>query len=138
MKVRSLLYVLVSLSIGCRDSSNDSRTEIAQAMEASLVNESLAKWYPLSMDTIDGGFLSAFTDDFRPTDDQRTMIVTQARHTWTNAKAALRYPEVEHYKTGARHGYKFLRDFMWDKGLGGFFTLVSREGELQEQDPQET
>jgi mannobiose 2-epimerase len=56
------------------------------------------------------------------------MIVTQARHTWTNAKAALRYPDVAHYKKSAHHGYKFLRDVMWDSTYGGFYWLVERDG----------
>ena len=138
MKARLLLYLLIVLMVSCRQPANNSRTEIAAAMETSLVNESLAKWYPVSMDMAHGGFLSAFTYDFKPTDDQRKMIVTQARHTWTNAKAALRYPDVVHYKSGARHGFEFLRDVMWDKEGGGFLTIVSREGELQEDDPQKT
>ena len=138
MKASPVLFLFICLFLSCRESSQDSRTEIAAAMEASLVNESLAKWYRMSMDMVHGGFLSAFTYDFKPTDDQRKMIVTQARHTWTNAKAALRYPDVAHYKSGARHGFEFLRDVMWDKERGGFFTMVSREGELQEQDPQKT
>jgi len=56
------------------------------------------------------------------------MIVTQARHTWTNAKASMRYPEVEHYKKSTRHGFEFLRDVMWDSTYGGFYWLVERDG----------
>lgn len=118
--------------------ADTTRESIANEMEYSLVNETLAKWYPVSVDTVYGGFLSAFTYDFKPADDQRKMIVTQARHTWTNAKAAVRYSDVAHYKTGARHGFEFLRDVMWDRKFGGYFTLVSREGRVQEPDPQKT
>jgi mannobiose 2-epimerase len=123
----------------CSSQPNDStRDSIATAMETSLVNETLAKWYPMSVDTVHGGFLSSFTYDFKPTGDQQKMIVTQARHTWTNAKAAVRYSTVEHYKQSAKHGFEFLRDVMWDKKFGGYYTLVSREGDVVDADAQKT
>jgi len=100
-------------------------------MEHNLTSEVLNKWYPQSMDTIDGGFISSFTYDFNPTSNQDKMIVTQARHTWTNAKAALRYPKDDPYKTGARHGFEFLKDVMWDKTYGGFYTLVDKQGNVK-------
>jgi mannobiose 2-epimerase len=103
----------------------------SQSLESIIADRNermLAKWYPESFDTVHGGFITSFTHDFKPTDDQRKMIVTQARHTWTNAKEAMRDPGVETYKRGARHGFEFLRDVMWDKDMGGFYTLVSREG----------
>lgn len=137
MKATGLCVLLAAAMMCCQPESR-SRTEIAEAMEKSLRDETLARWYPLCVDTVYGGYLSSFTYDFKPTDDQRKMIVTQARHTWTNAKAAQRYPDVEHYKTSARHGFNFLRDVMWDKKFGGFFTMVSREGVVEEQDPQKT
>jgi mannobiose 2-epimerase len=58
------------------------------------------------------------------------MIVTQSRHTWVNAKAAMRYPEKKFYQEAAKIGFHFLADKMWDKQYGGFFTLVTRDGYL--------
>lgn len=95
-------------------------------------SEVLDKWYPMSMDTVDGGFLTSFTYDFKVMENQDKMIVTQARHTWTNAKAAELYPQVAWYKTGAHHGFEFLRDKMWDHQYGGFYSLVNREGNPKE------
>jgi mannobiose 2-epimerase len=66
------------------------------------------------------------------------MIVTQARHTWVNAKASLRYPQVAHYKTGAHHGFKFLKDKMWDKEFGGFYQLVDKQGKAKGTDISKT
>jgi len=99
-------------------------------MEQSLKQELLDIYYPRSLDTIYGGFLSTFTYDFKPTGGQEKMIVTQSRHTWTNAKAGLRYPEKSFYRTGATAGFHFLADKMWDKQYGGFNTLVTRKGDL--------
>ncbi|MEO6148506.1 MAG: AGE family epimerase/isomerase [Mucilaginibacter sp.] len=91
----------------------------------------LDKWYPLSVDTLYGGFLSAFTYNFKQAENQDKMIVTQARHTWSNAKAALMYPTVPYFKTGAKHGFQFLRDVLWDKTNGGFYTFTNRQGEVK-------
>lgn len=104
------------------------RALIAEQMEQSIQTELLNNWYPLAVDTLYGGFLSTFTYDFKPTGPQDKMIVTQARHTWTNARASERYPKVAHYRSSARHGFRFLRDVMWDKTHGGFYTLVDRQG----------
>ena len=59
------------------------------------------------------------------TGDQDKMIVTQARHMWSTAKAAEFFHDTS-YIAMARHGFHFLRDKMWDKEQGGFYTLVNR------------
>ena len=105
-----------------------SRKQIAQEMEASIQSELLNKWYPQSMDSIYGGFLSTFTFDFKPIGPQDKFIVTQARHTWTTAKAALLYPEKTYYLSCSKNGFRFLKDVMWDKKYGGFYNLVDRKG----------
>ena len=125
------LFLLLLLVISCTDKDN-SRLRIADEMENSLRHETLEKWYPLAVDTVSGGFLSSFTYDFKIADSQDKMIVTQARHTWTNAKASLFYPEVEYYKASARHGFEFLKDVMWDTTYGGFYTLVDRQGNVKD------
>lgn len=106
----------------------EERIKIADEMENSIQTELLNKWYPQSLDSVYGGFISTFTYDFKPTGLQDKMIVTQARHTWTNSKAMELYPNVPYYKTCAEHGFKFLRDVMWDKTYGGFYNLVDRQG----------
>jgi mannobiose 2-epimerase len=107
------------------------RLQIARSMENSLQKELLAQWYPRSLDTVYGGFISSYTYDFKPASNQDKMIVTQARHTWVNAKAAALYPSFAHYKTGAKHGFLFLKDVMWDKSYGGFYTLVDQKGKVK-------
>lgn len=107
------------------------RAQIADAMENSVQKELLAPWYPRSIDSLYGGFLSSITYDFQPSGGQDKMVVTQARHTWVNAKASTRYPDKPYYKKGARHGFLFLKDKMWDKEFGGFYTLVDRKGNVK-------
>lgn len=105
-----------------------SRLAIAAAMEKSIQTELLNKWYPQAVDSLHGGFLSTFTFDFKPTGPQDKFIVTQARHTWTTAKAALLYPEKSYYLSCAKWGFRYLQEVMWDKTYGGFYNHVTREG----------
>ena len=112
--------------------SDKEKLQIAAQMQNSIQKELLNKWYPQSVDTLYGGFLSSFTYDFKPTGTQDKMIVTQARHVWSNAKAAEYYPEKKYYKESAAQGFHFLRDVMWDKEYGGFYTLIDRKGNVQQ------
>lgn len=124
-----LLPVWVTILTACnKPQETNERQQLAARIEKHARTEVLDKWYPQAVDQEYGGFLSTFTHDFKPTGDQDKMIVTQARHIWTNSKAAELYPETEHYLKSAKHGFLFLRDFMWDKTYGGFHTLVDRQG----------
>ena len=116
----------------------EERLKIALQMEHSIKKEMLNCWYPRCRDTIYGGFLSSFTSDWRAADNQDKMIVTQARHTWSNAKASLLYPENPEYRIGAKHGFDFLQNVMWDKEYRGFFTLVNRYGQVKKDGSAKT
>ncbi len=128
----ALLITLGTLFVtSCGKSPNiEKRVTYAMEIEQSLEQELLQPWYPLAVDTEYGGFLSTFTYDFELGDPQHKMIISQARHIWTNSKAAQRYHDVVYYKTSAKLGFQFLRDKMWDEEFGGFHELVTREGEV--------
>jgi mannobiose 2-epimerase len=124
-----IIFFSINLIAFAQENNKEERLRIANEME-STIHQMLTAWYPKAMDTMYGGFLSEFTYDFKPTSNQNKFIVTQARHTWSNCKAATRYPDVPYYKTLAQHGYKFLHDVMWDKTYGGFYTMVDRKGNV--------
>lgn len=125
-----LLTLLSSVS-ACRTSETDlKRSQLADEIEHSIETELLNKWYPHNLDTVYGGYLSSFTYDFKPTETQNKMIVSQARHVWTTARAAMAYPEVGYYLKASAHGADFLKNVMWDKTYGGFHTLVDRKGNV--------
>jgi mannobiose 2-epimerase len=134
MKSIFLIFLLgiCSVAIAQKNSDAKERLHIANEMETSIQTELLNKWYPQCLDTLYGGFITTFTYDFKPSGPQDKFIVTQARHTWSTSKAALRYPGIPYYKTCAQHGYNFLRDVMWDKTYGGFYTLVNRQGKVKD------
>src|SRR5882672_678699 len=128
-KISCALILLSACFFTQAQSVSAERARIADEMEKSMRTELLDKWYPQSLDTVYGGFLSTFTFDFKPTGSQDKMIVTQARHVWSNAKASTWYPNISYFKSDARHGFLFLKDMMWDKKNGGFYTLVNRQGQ---------
>ena len=127
-----LIILIVTFLTSCTTKNTapetTERVQLAEALEKHARTEILDKWYPQAVDQEYGGFLSTFTREFKPTGEQDKMIVSQARHIWTNSKAYEIYPEVKHYLSSAEHGFLFLRDKMWDKSNGGFHTLVDRQG----------
>lgn len=135
-------YILFLLSACKQNTVEESNSYglIAEEIERSIQDNLLSTWYPKALDQDSGGYFSNFTFDFqRKEDAQEKMIVTQSRHLWSNSKAAIRYPDVQHYADGAKHGFAFLRDKMWDREHGGFYQLVSRSGEpLLEKSPIKT
>jgi len=132
---KSLFFAVFALLAGCRSSEvNQDRLQLADEIEHSAQTGLLDKWYPDAVDSVYGGFLSTFTYDFKPAPEQNKMIVSQARHVWTTAKAAMAYPERDYFIKASAHGAKFLKNVMWDKTYGGFYQLVDREGKVIAQD----
>jgi mannobiose 2-epimerase len=123
-----LLIILILLVAGCSPSIELKDQKRIEEMENSLKYELLNAWYPISLDTVYGGFLSDFTYDWQAYGPQNKMLVTQSRHVWTASQAAMFYEE-DSYLRIAEQGFYFLRDKMWDKTYGGFYMLRDRKGE---------
>jgi len=128
--------VLFILFAGCTftcfaQNTHRDKLKIAGEMQSSMVDKLLKPWYPRSVDTAYGGFLSSFSYDFKLVGSQDKMIVTQARHVWSNSKAAELFPETGYYLKSAQHGFEFLRDVLWDKQYGGFYTYTDRQGNVK-------
>ena len=125
MKLKLLFVALfITITSFAQTTNLDS---IAKQMRYAAKQGLLDEYYPRNIDTMYGGYLSTFTYDFKPEGEQDKMIVTQARHTWSTAKAAMFYHDTN-YIAMSRHGFYFLRDKMWDKQYGGFYNLVARDG----------
>lgn len=106
----------------------DKDTIIAE-MKTDL-NDELSLWYPLCLDTVYGGYYSDINYKWELDGPQTKMIVTQARHVWSNSVLALYFADNEIYLKTAHHGFEFLKDVMWDSEYGGFYNLVDREGNV--------
>jgi mannobiose 2-epimerase len=102
--------------------TEDEKT-IASEMEDVLVNNILHVYYPRIIDTVNGGFFTNFDNKWNAAEPkQQKMLVTQSRDIWTACQAATRYPDDTRFKKAAEHGFKYLRDVMWDKTYGGFYN----------------
>ena len=112
---------------GIPDTLTTDRRAVAAEMR-SVLDTDLVRWYPLSIDTVYGGYFSDIDYRWRLAGMQNKMIVTQARHVWTSSIAAMFYPNGNSYRAVAAHGAAFLRNTMWDHEAGGFYDLVTREG----------
>ncbi len=96
-------------------------TEVEQALQ-----DLASTWYPRSVDTVNGGYWSDFNAQWEREGPQQKMVVSQARQVWSASTLALFYGD-EHFEKIADHGYRFLRDRMWDSIHGGFNTLMAVE-----------
>lgn len=133
------LGILLSLTGACQDEKkseadeNDRRQRIAAEID-SVLNNQYQLWYPRAADWEHGGFFSRFTYDWQPEGLQDKFIVTQARHIWSTSTIAYRDESNRDFEKYGRHGYQFLKDVMWDQEHGGFYNMVSREGEVMADD----
>ena len=93
-----------------------------------VLDDEFRLWYPLSIDTVYGGFYSDINYKWDLRGAQNKFIVTQARHIWAASNASFYYKDNKSLVKIAKHGYLFLKNFMWDKEYGGFYNLVDRKG----------
>jgi len=128
------ILTLFSCSLPGEKTDLDDKKVRAELSE-SLNKQILDIWYPRTIDSIYGGFLSDFDCKWNMKGPQNKMIVTQSRHIWTCSAVAEFYPEKKnHYLKIAGHGVQFLKDKMWDPKHGGFFNLVDRKGNVLKSD----
>lgn len=122
---RVMVLTLLLFGVTGYNSASASEPQIIEnEMEAML-----EAWYPRVIDEEHGGYISSFSHDWEMTGSQEKMIVTQARHLWSLSKIVAMYPDNPDYPEYASHGFEFLKNHMWDDEYGGFFQMVTREGE---------
>ena len=98
-----------------------------QRFEKTLIENILAFWYPGTVDPA-GGYLLNHDVDGKPKGAGVRAIVTQARMLWFFARMARFGHEPKLMLAAAEHGYRFLREKMWDAKHGGFFWEVDALG----------
>jgi cellobiose epimerase len=121
-----ILFDSLSLSAQTRQSVSKSDSMIT-VFEQSLRKGVLDVWYPRMIDSVNGGYFSNATFDWKIPEHQPKMLVTQSRLIWTSSEAALFYNDSTYTKY-ARHGFQFLTKHMWDSTHGGFFNIRSKTG----------
>ncbi|MEE9463907.1 MAG: AGE family epimerase/isomerase [Bacteroidales bacterium] len=137
-KTVSILILIPIISIACGTGSGtenhsgkslSDQTLLADTLENSLSEFIIEPWYPLIIDTLNGGYTSVFARDWtRAENFQMRALVQQTRHVWSTAFIYEHYPERKELLDYATHGFRFLKDAMWDKKSGGFHAYCADDG----------
>jgi mannobiose 2-epimerase len=98
-------------------------------LETMLRRHVLEVWFPRCVDVEYGGFLCDFDRAWQPCGAHDKLLEFQARQTWLAAEALQFAPDDERLRHAAVHGFRFLRDVMWDCSAGGWFHRMDRAGE---------
>jgi mannose/cellobiose epimerase-like protein (N-acyl-D-glucosamine 2-epimerase family) len=97
-------------------------TALADEFEAGFRSSIISFWYPRAIDG-DGGYRVGWDRRGRPAGDPRG-IVSQARLVYVFARAARAGHRPDIMLDAAVHGYRYLRDVLWDTEHGGFVWMV--------------
>ena len=97
-------------------------------LEKNLKENIMAFWFSKSLDRVNGGYTINFGPQGEPKGHGTKMIVSQARTVWLFSRVARAgYGGAEHLQA-AEHGYRFLKEKMWDAKHGGFYWEVDASG----------
>jgi mannose/cellobiose epimerase-like protein (N-acyl-D-glucosamine 2-epimerase family) len=110
------------------------RQQAKAQLERLLLENIVPFWYPGVLDREHGGYRLNHDDGGRWLGPADKAIVTQARTLWFFSRLYRSpYGKQEHLEA-ARHGFRFLKDRMWDREHGGFFWSVSDDGSRPVED----
>jgi len=112
--------------------SDNLTTELEHALR-----DVLNAWFPRCVDTENGGFRCDFNQRWKLCGPQLRMLEYQARVTRTATRISA-LPRFEGYRDIADHGFRYLRDVMWDHEYGGWFRLVDAKGTALESGSKHT
>jgi len=124
-----MLYVVLSSSCTSEDKTSSDPSGLASELEESLFSYIIDPWYPRNIDTLYGGYISAFDHDWTlSVNSQVKALVQQARHVWTTSYIYEAYPERKEFLKYSDHGFSFLKDALWDQEFGGFHAYCNQDG----------
>jgi len=92
-------------------------------------------WIDHGIDQQYGGLYGRLNRKGEQTDYGNKSVVLISRALWSFSEAYRRYPDPP-YKKMAAECLRFLREKMWDKEHGGYYFMVSREGNIVDSTKQ--
>lgn len=132
---KTAFHLVMMGGLLCASSPGQAENAIALAnsyiprLETMLLDNVASFWLNRAIDRTNGGYLIDFDAQGTPRHGGPKMIVTQARTVWFFSRLARAgYHETENL-AAAEHGYRFLRDKMWDPEHGGFYWEVDATGD---------
>lgn len=101
---------------------------VPACLEKLLLENILPFWHPGSIDSEHGGYRLNHGVRGKWKGPSDKYLVTQARALWFFSRLLQTpYGRQEHIEAAA-HGYRFLRDQLWDSEFGGFYWQVDSTG----------
>lgn len=132
-QVRLCVVLVISLSVCAKPGAAADRAGLAKNYVPKFENilkENIADfWYSKSLDRKNGGYTINFGPDGEPKGPGTKMIVSQARTVWLFSRLARAGYGGDEYIEAADHGYRFLKEKMWDSENGGFYWEVDATGD---------
>lgn len=120
-----LIFGVVSVS--AQDRAAIAREYIPK-LERNLTENIAQFWFTRSLDKTQGGYTINFGPTGEPNGKSTKMIVTQARTVWLFSRLARAGYRHNEYLAAADHGFRFLKEKMWDAKNGGFYWEVDATG----------
>lgn len=134
-------FVLAFLFICCcsittlAQMNGEAAQDWAVVFRDTLQQSVLQFWVDHAVDQQYGGILGRLDRQGRLTDYGNKSVVLISRSLWSFSEAYRRYPDPVYQKMAAEC-LKFLREKMWDREHGGYYFMVTREGNIVDSTKQ--
>jgi mannobiose 2-epimerase len=126
VKIAAILLTLAALPV-CAQPAVFAKQYIPK-LERNLKENIIPFWLNRSIDRTNGGYILNHNAAGEIKAGGSKGIVTQARQVWLFSKLAREGYQPKESMEAATHGFRFLRDVMWDRQHGGFFWEVDATG----------
>lgn len=128
LTLATTLFLAGSALAAEKPSAAKMKEQAAQCRE--ILKTSLVDFYlPNCLDEKNGGYLENLDANGKFALNGEKFLTLQARHIWFFSALALENVERERSLKAAKHGFRFIRDHMRDKKLGGYYSKVTDAGE---------
>lgn len=121
------MALLLAAAAAAQDPASIARTRIPE-MEKTLKENILGFWLPRTIDRENGGYVINFGPKGEAQGPGNRTLVTQSRMVWFFARTARAGYGGKELLDAADHGYRYLREKMWDPKHGGFYWEVDARG----------
>jgi mannobiose 2-epimerase len=133
--ILALLFVFTACPVLAAQMIGEAARDWPVTFRDTLQHSILQFWVDHSLDTEHGGLLGHLNRKGEPIAPGDKSVVLISRALWSFSEAYRRYPDPA-YQRMASACLKFLREKMWDKQHGGYYFMVSREGNIIDSSKQ--
>jgi mannobiose 2-epimerase len=132
MRTAAVLFFLGASCVHAQSAPAQSAPALAKEyipkLERNLKENIIPFWLKRTIDRVHGGYVLNHNAAGEANPKGSKGIVTQSRQVWFFSKLAREGYQPKESLEAAAHGFRFLRDVMWDKQHGGFYWEVDATG----------